>query len=338
MGTHRRVLRTATSVLALAALLAAFAAPVAAQNEGCPSPTEHLVTFTWDGSAFVPAGGSANGVAVWGNASSASWSSDQTISALVLTAGGASYNVALDWPETVGTVSPDNYAVFGGADLESLGFCTGEKTRPDTTTSGPSVELSKTAQCATIGTDGMATVTGTITAELDSLTSARITTAVDSILAGGNVIVHQATVPGLVGVVLTPEADEVTVSYSVTFDPGDATSFENFVEVTLEDAQTGEDRQKVYNARAAFSLCAVPSEEPSAEPSSEPSQPSQPTEPSSAPSETGGVEGGNPTPTPGDLPDTAAGDAGSAPTTAVLSIVLVMALGTLIVSRLARQT
>jgi hypothetical protein len=282
------------------------------------------VTFDWNGSSFVPAGGSAEGVSVTGDASTAWWSSSETISALVLTAGGVSYNVALDYPETAGTISPDNYAVFGGADLDALGFCTGESTRPDTTTSGPSVELWKTAECATVADNGWATVTGTITAELDSRTSARITTALDSILVGGNAIVHQETIADLVGVVLTPEADEVTVAYEVTFDPGDAASFENFIEVTLEDAQTGEDRQKVYNARAAFSLCEAPSTAPSEEPSEEPS-------------ETGGAAGGNPTPTPGDLPDTAAGRGGSIPATSILSVVLVGALGVLVVGRLAAR-
>ena len=194
------------------------------------------------------------GVEVTGNADQAFWKSSQVISALVITAGGVTYNIALDFPETVGSVSPDNYSVFGGAPMDALAFCVGEKTRPDTTTSGPSVELSKTAECATVGDDGMATVTGTITADLDSHRPARITSALDTILAPGDIALHMETV-GLVGEVLTVDDDVVTITYAISFDPGSVTSFDNFVEVTLEDAETGEDRHKIYNARAAFELC-----------------------------------------------------------------------------------
>ena len=340
--------RATVAIAPILTLLASFVvsvAPAAAQSEGCPSPTSSLVAFSWSGTSFVPDGGDSKGVTVSGDASTAWWSSTETISALVLTADGLSYNIALDMPETVGTISPDNYSVFGGADLESLRFCTGDKTRPDTTTRGPSVELSKTAECATIGDDGQATVKGTITADLDSPMAARITSALDSIVIGGNTVIHQEAIPGLIGVVLTPEADEVTVAYEITFDPGDATNFENFVEVTLEDATTGEDRHKVYNARAAFTSCEEPSTEPSAEPSEEPStEPSEEpsTEPSTepseepSPSETGGIEGGNPTPTPGDLPDTAVGQVGQLPAT-VLSLILLAALAAMVTVRLARQ-
>ena len=145
---RRRVTVAFTTSLTLLASLALTALPVAAQDEGCPAPTASLVSFSWNGSAFAPDGGDAQGVQVSGDADTAWWASAQTISALVLTAGGSSYNVALDMPETVGTISPHNYGVFGGAQLEALTFCTGEKTHPDTTTRGPSIQLSKTAECA----------------------------------------------------------------------------------------------------------------------------------------------------------------------------------------------
>jgi hypothetical protein len=196
------------------------------------------------------------GVNVTGDADQAYWTSSQVISALVITAGGVSYNVALDFPETVGSVSPHNYSVFGGASMDALAFCTGEATQPDTTTRGPSITLSKTAECATLGSDGMATVTGTITAESDSRSlSARVTTAMDTILGPDDAVLERNSVGALVGQVLTPGNGPTTVDYEITFDPGDVGSFDNFIEVTIEDADTGEDRQKIYNARAAFELC-----------------------------------------------------------------------------------
>lgn len=261
-ASPRRAATALLTAVALSASLLLLAAPAlgteggqGSDGENCPSPTTLLVTFSWNGTAFAPDGGDAMGVAVSGDADLAYWSSGEVISALVLSAGGARYNVALDFPETVGSVSPHNYAVFNGAALGAIGFCTGEKTSPDTTTNGPSVELSKTAECATVADDGMATVTGTITAELHGRISARITTALDTILGPGGATLNRASVDALVGHVLTDDDDEVTIGYEVTFDPGDDTAFENFIELTIEDAETGEDRQKVYNARATFELC-----------------------------------------------------------------------------------
>jgi len=261
-GSRRRTGTALLTAVILSASLILLAAPAlgteggqGSGGENCPSPTTLLVSFSWDGTSFVPDGGNGMGVAVSGDADLAYWSSAEIISALVLSAGDARYNVALDFPETVGSVSPHNYAVFGGAALDAIAFCTGEKTKPDTTTHGPSIELTKTAECATVGDDGMATVTGTITAELHPRVSARITTALDTLLGPGGAILNRASVGGLVGHVLTPADVEVTIGYEIVFDPGDATAFENFIEVTIEDADTGEDRQKIYNARAAFELC-----------------------------------------------------------------------------------
>jgi hypothetical protein len=252
----------AVAMFALLFSALAFTSPVLATHqdghEGCPAPTTLLVTFSWTGSGFTPNGGNSQGVSVSGDADQAFWTSSQVISALVISAGGVSYNIALDFPETVGSVSPHNYAVFGGASIDTLALCVGEKTRPDTTTSGPSVELSKTAECATLGQDGMATVMGTITVESDSRRPSRITTALDRILGPGDATLHTETIGDLIGVVLTSPRDSVTVNYAITFDPGDVESFDNFIEVTIEDANTGEDRMKIYNARAAFELCDVP--------------------------------------------------------------------------------
>ena len=57
------------------------------------------------------------------------------------------------------------------------------------------------------------------------------------------------------GEVLTVDDDVVTITYAISFVPGSVTSFDSFVEVTLEDAETGEDRHQIYNARASFGLC-----------------------------------------------------------------------------------
>lgn len=321
--TRGRAATALLTMLTLVASLVLLVAPVAAQDEGCPDPTSLLVSFAVSGSTFTPDGGDAMGVSLSGDADLAYWSSAQVISALVVTAGGASYNLALDFPETTGSVSPHNYAVFGGASMDGLAFCTGEKTDPDTTTNGVSITLSKTAECATLGDDGMATVTGTVTAEADSRdASARITTAVDTILGPGGVALQRASIDALVGQVLVPGAGSATVNYDITFDPGDAEAFENFIEVTIEDADTGEDRNKVYNARASFVLCEVPEVPPT-----EPEEPGPVQEEPPREDEEGGR--GTPAPSAGELPDTATDAPIVSSAAAILALLMLGSMGAL---------
>jgi hypothetical protein len=302
--------RGVAGLVAALGLLLVIATPVlgtetGAEAEGCPDGTSLLVTFSWDGTAFAPDGGDPMGVAVSGDGDLAFFTSAQTISALVVTAGAETRNIALDLPETVGSVAPDNYEVFGGASLSAIGFCTGEKADPDSG-SRASIEVAKTATCATLNADGTATVTGTIDVFNHHPNDIRVTWALDSVFDANQVALGRAVVDGLLGLELAPEAT-ASIPYTVTFDPADGTDFTNFVEVTIENAESGEARHKIYNARAQFALCDEPVNPP----------PDNGEEPQNTPR--GTVAGGNPTPDP-DLPDTSMGGAPS------LSIVFLVAM------------
>jgi hypothetical protein len=279
--------------MAALGLLLVLATPVLADEagaaEGCPDGTSLLVTFTWDGAAFAPDGGDPMGVAVSGDADLAFFASSQAISALVVTAGTETRNIALDLPETLGSVAPDNYEIFGGASISALGFCTGEKAAPDSGSSA-SVEVAKTATCATANPDGSATVTGTIDVYNHHPNDIRVTWALDSVFDSGQTALGRAVVDGLLGLELAPEA-VASIPYTVTFDPADETDFINFVELTIERADSGEARHKIYNARAQFAMCDEPVNPP----------PGGGEEPANTPR--GTVAGGNPTPDP-QLPDT----------------------------------
>jgi hypothetical protein len=279
--------------MAALGLLLVLATPVLADEagaaEGCPGGTSLLVTFTWDGAAFAPDGGDPMGVAVSGDADLAFFASSQAISALVVTAGTETRNIALDLPETLGSVAPDNYEIFGGASISALGFCTGEKAAPDSGSSA-SVEVAKTATCATANPDGSATVTGTIDVYNHHPNDIRVTWALDSAFDSGQTALGRAVVDGLLGLELAPEA-VASIPYTVTFDPADETDFINFVELTIERADSGEARHKIYNARAQFAMCDEPVNPP----------PGGGEEPANTPR--GTVAGGNPTPDP-QLPDT----------------------------------
>ena len=277
--SHRR--RGVSGLIAALGLLLVLATPVLGAVEGCPGGTSLLVTFTWDGAAFAPDGGDPMGVAVSGDADLAFFASGQAISAVVVTAGAETRNIALDAPETHGSVAPDNYEVFGGAPISALGLCTGDKADPDSGSSA-SIELAKTATCATSNQDGSATVTGTIDVFNHHPQPIRVTWALDSVFAPDDTALGRAVVDGLLGLELDPEA-VASIPYTVTFDPDDNTAFSNLVEVTIERAESGEARHKIYNARAQFGMCAGGQQ------------------PANTPR--GTVAGGNPTPDPG-LPDT----------------------------------
>ncbi|MBA4169898.1 MAG: hypothetical protein H0X68_05775, partial [Chloroflexi bacterium] len=221
--------------------------------ETCPASTTLLVTFTWTGSTFVPDGGDAMGVSVTGDTNLAYFMSTETITALVVSAGGDTRNITLDFPSTTGSISPHNYEVFGGASMSSLGFCVGPKVNPDSG-SRVSVEIDKDAECAALNTDGTATVTGTIKVDNHGRWAVRLTSALDTVLSEGDQALARTTIDDLVGVELAVD-EVITVDYAITFEPQGLTSFVNFIEVTIERLDNGEARHKVYNDRAAFVLC-----------------------------------------------------------------------------------
>lgn len=309
--------RGVAGLVAAFGLLLVLATPVlgtesGAQAEGCPEGTSPLVSFTWDGAAFAPDGGDAMGVAVSGDADLAFFSSGQAIAALVVTAGTETRNIALDMPETVGSVAPDNYDAFGGASMSAIGFCTGEKAEPDSGSSA-SVEVAKTATCATANPDGTATVTGTIDVYNHHPNDIRVTWALDSVFDSGQAALGRAVVDGLMGLELAPEA-VASIPYTVTFDPAAETDFTNFVELTIERAASGEARHKIYNARAQFALCDEPVNPP---------PPGGGEEPGNTPR--GTVAGGNPTPDP-QLPDTSM-SGGSTLSIAFLAVIFLVSIG-----------
>ena len=225
-------------------------------GEGCPTSTQLLVTFSWTGGGYAAEGGNNQGVTVTGDNTIAYWVSAQAISAIVVTAGGETRHITLDFPETTGSISPQNYEVFGGGTITSLGFCVGPKVNPDSG-SGASVELVKTAECATVNADGTATVTGQIVVDNHDRRTARITSALDTVLGPNDQALARQTVTALIGVELV-EDQAITIDYAVTFDPMGFEGFDNFIEVTIERADTGEARHKIYNDRAPFVLCEQP--------------------------------------------------------------------------------
>lgn len=240
------------AILSLAVATLALARPVSAgESAGCPDDTAHLVTFTWNGSSFAPDGGDAKGVTLAGNQSLAFYTSSQTIAGLVVGAGAASLDVALDFPETVGSVSASDFDALAGAPTTSVGFCVGDHADPSSGAGASvSIDLTKSADCATVeGT--VATVSGsiTVTAHDDPI---RVKTARDLILGPNGEIVSSTSLSSLVGMVVPGQAE---VPYEISFNPGDAAEFENFIELTIERSSDGDDRHKYYNARAAFELC-----------------------------------------------------------------------------------
>ncbi len=288
-------------------------------GESCPATTTLLVTFDWNDGAYVPVGGDPHGVSVSGDADQAYFVSSETISALVVSAGEETRNITLDFPSTTGSVSPHNYEVFGGASISSLGFCVGPKVNPDSG-SRVSVEIKKSAECATLNSDGTATVTGQIEVDNHGRWAARVTSALDTILSTNDQALARTTIDDLVGVELAVD-ELVTVDYAITFQAGERTEFVNFVEITIERVSNGEARHKIYNARAAFELCDEGVNPP-------------PTPPQQTPREN--EEGGNPTPTPGGkLPDTAVATTPVQLPALALGLVAVLSLGALLHRRLA---
>ncbi|MEO6579120.1 MAG: hypothetical protein ABIO99_09530 [Candidatus Limnocylindria bacterium] len=307
--------------------------PAPQTGESCPAPTTLLVTFDWNDGAFVPVGGDPHGVSVTGDADLAYFVSSGKISALVVSAGEETRNITLDFPSTTGSISPHNYEVFGGASISSLGFCVGPKVNPDSG-SRVSVEIKKSAECATQNSDGTATVTGQIEVDNHGRWAARVTSALDTILSKSDQALARTTLDDLVGVELAVD-EVVTVDYAITFQPGERTEFVNFVEITIERVSNGEARHKIYNARAAFELCEE-GVNPTPTPTPTPRENEEGGNPTPTPTPRENEQGGNPTPAPGGgLPDTAVNVTPVQLPALALGLVAVLSLGALLHRRLA---
>jgi hypothetical protein len=254
--------RAAAFATAAALVLGGVPAPAVTQSaETCPGNTTLAAEFDWSASGWVSSGG-ATAVSVAGDAALARWStSGSAISAVVITAGTTTINYTYDPVSTEGAIAATDVESAAGAPLQHLGFCTGPGTSP-TSGSAISVELSTTATCATVNTDGTASVQGTITVVRHRPSDPnapsvriRIRTTRDTVFASdGSILGETSTISGLTGIVMEPGTDTLTVPYAVTFAPGAATAFTNKIEITIEEA-AGLDRHKYYSARAPFSLC-----------------------------------------------------------------------------------
>lgn len=124
-----------------------------------------------------------------------------------------------------------------------------------------SAEVSKTANCATIS-GGMATVTGTITVKNVSgdNQTLRIVTAADTVYGKSGSSTSSLTTESIADLVGAEIADgkSLTVNYSITFNPGSYTNFLNTIEVTIENATTSVNRDKVFSYTTGFGLCSTP--------------------------------------------------------------------------------
>jgi len=262
----------------------ALAGPVAAASpEACPSGTTNIAQFQWTGSAWTPQG-AASGISVSGDATLARWVRDGgTIAAAVITAGTVTINYTYDPLTWNGAIAASDVEAAAGAPLSEIDFCSGTQVSP-TSGSRISVGVSKTASCATIGADGMATVSGTITvvrhkpSDPEPSVSIRIRTTRDNVWSDGSWLGETTSIPGLTSAVMAPGTDTMTVPYTVSFDPGDANAFTNKIEITVEEAVSGLDRHKYYSATADFGVCAAA--------------------PTPTPTPEGSVHAATPTPTP----------------------------------------
>ena len=314
LAFHRLRLLAAGPALALSLVAAgafAVAGPVsAASPETCPVGTTNIAQFQWTGSAWAPQG-AASGLSVSGDTTLARWvRSGGTVAAVVITAGTVTINYTYDPRTWNGAVAAGDVEAAAGAPLSQIDFCSGTQVSP-TSGSTISVGVTKTAACATVGSDGMATVTGTITivrhkpAGAEPSIAIRIRTTRDNVWAGGTWLGETPTIPGLTSTVMAPGTDTLTVPYTLKFDPAGATAFTNKIEITVEQAVSGLDRHKYYSATADFGLCAAatPTPTPTPEGSVGAATPT-PRPPSSSPE--GSVKAATPTPR-ASIPNTAAG-------------------------------
>jgi hypothetical protein len=341
---RRRHLRLAIAIAGLLTFAVSVPA-LAADPEGCPGTSTLVAEFDHGAAGWAPSGSSA-GITITGDSSTAFWTSPSAISAVVITAGTVTQNFTLDPPETTGQISSSDVEDAAGGALVTIGFCQGTATNPSSGSS-ISIDLVKTAQCATANPDGTYTVTGTITVSRHSpegnppQVSIRVKVARDVVLAPGDVVLQRATVTTLEGAILEPGTESITQPYSVTFDAMGNTALTNKVEVMVEEAVSGLDRHKYYSDRQAFELCAA--ESPTPTPTPTPTPPAAPTPPpAGSPTQTqspgGGQQVGTPTPREGQmggLPSTSMEEPSQLPA-AGLSLMLLASLGALIYTRMGR--
>lgn len=243
-------------------LVASLSTPdrVRAATEGCPSGTTLMTTFEWNGTSW--ASGGPDGIALTGDDSAAFWTSQTKITAVVITAGSVTLNFVYDPLETAGEIRPSDVQGADGP-LSALGFCSGNGAVPSPTSgSSISVGVTKTASCATTNPDGTMTVTGSITIVRHSPAGSttpvriRIRVARDTVYAVGDHALSRSAVSGLQGAILEQTASSLVQPYTVTFAPGKATTFQNKIEIVIEEANTGLERHKYFSDRASFAACA----------------------------------------------------------------------------------
>ena len=299
----RALIRSLSLALAVAIALFAFVLPALAESpapaaaEGCPGTTTLIATFTFDGQSWTGTG--ATTVAVVGDGMLAHWWSATKVTGLVITAGSVTQNFVNDPPETAGTVAASDVQDADGGAVSKIGFCSGDGAVPNPSSGSKiSVGVTKTAECATPASRGDITVNGVITIVRHSppgdypAVAIRVRVARDTVYAGATIL-SQTPVSALVGAVMQPSEASMAVPYSVTFAPGASTSFSNQIQIVVEEAATGLERHKYYNARADFGICATPT--PSATPTPTPT-------PSATPTPTQSVSPGRSTPTPTPTP------------------------------------
>ena len=331
-------------------MFAAGSRPAAAQTvESCPGSTTLMATFNFSGGQWHAAGDPA-GIAVSGDAAEANWTSTTRITAVVITAGSVTENFVYDPLETAGTIAASDVKEAAGGALSAIGFCQGSGAVPAPSSgSAISVGVRKTASCAELGSDGSLTVRGEITVVRHSPSGDQphvafvVRVARDTVYGAGDVMLRQFSVDGLAGTTIGSDMTSMTVPYSVTFDPGDATNFTNKIEVVVEEAGSGLLRHKYNSDRVAFGVCAAETGTPTPTPTATPTATVTPTAtPTPTPEGSVGGSTGTPAPTPeqsvqaatgtpAPVPNTAIGRPGSgAPVMPFLALLLLSAAGGLV--------
>jgi hypothetical protein len=297
------------ALIAMLALALTAPRPAAAEtDESCPGSTTLAATFSVSGGTWQ-AGGDDAGISVSGDASVANWTAPMKITAVVITAGSVTENFVYDPLETAGTVAANDVKEAGGAALSAIGFCTGNGAVPQPDSGSPiSVGVSKTASCATLAEDVSLTVGGEITVVRHSPTGDHphvafvVRVARDTVYASGNVMLHQESVKDLAGATVGSDMTSITVPYSVTFEPGNATEFTNKIEIVVEEANSGLERHKYYSDRVDFGVCAAATATPTPTPTSTPTATPTAT-PTVTPTPEQSVSPGTSTPTPTSTPE-----------------------------------
>ena len=325
---------TIGGLLTFAAWVPALAVETGSEPEGCPGTTTLVAQFD-HGAGGWTASGSSSGITVTGDSSTAYWTAASAVTAVVISAGSVTQNFVYDPPETTGQISSSDVEDAAGGALAAIGFCQGGGAVPNPSSGSPiSIDLTKSADCATLNADGTYTVAGTITVTRHSppdnppQVPMRVTVARDVVLAPGDVALQRTTVTTLEGALLPAGTASITHPYSVTFNAMGATALTNKVEVMVEESVSGLDRHKFYSARVGFELCAIV-----------PPTPTQPQPPAATSTPAGAVLGSTPTPRSAPLPNTAtetASFAGVSGLVLLTAAVLLVSLRVLAGTNLAR--